>query len=65
MLRCSSDSPFGAARTSSSGAEAFNLLNAVYFDAPTSTVIDAAAGGRVTRTSNQARQIQLGVKYTF
>lgn len=46
-------------------AEAFNLLNAVYFDAPTSTVIDAAAGGRVTRTSNQARQIQLGVKYTF
>jgi len=45
-------------------AEAFNLLNSVYFAAP-NTVIDTAAGGRVTSTSNQARQIQLGVKYTF
>ena len=45
-------------------AEAFNLLNSVYFAAP-NTVVDTAAGGRVTSTSNQARQIQLGVKYTF
>jgi hypothetical protein len=45
-------------------AEAFNLLNSVYFAAP-NTVIDTAAGGRVTSTSNQARQIQLGAKYTF
>jgi hypothetical protein len=34
-------------------AEAFNLLNSVYFAAP-NTVIDTAAGGRVTSTSNQA-----------
>jgi len=40
-------------------AEAFNLLNSVYFAAP-NTVVDTAAGGRVTSTSNQARQIQLG-----
>ena len=45
-------------------AEAFNLLNSVYFAAP-NTVIDTAAGGRVTSTSNQARQIQFGVKYIF
>src|SRR5262245_28955384 len=44
--------------------EAFNLLNSVYFAMP-NTVIDTAAGGRVTSTSNQARQIQLGAKYTF
>jgi hypothetical protein len=44
--------------------EAFNLLNSVYFAAP-NTVVDTAAGGRVTSTSNQARQIQLGAKYTF
>src|SRR5439155_905585 len=41
-------------------AEAFNLLNSVYFNAP-NTQIDTAAGGRVTSTSNQARQIQLGL----
>ena len=51
-------------RTIELRAEAFNLLNAVYFAAP-NTVIDAAAGGRVTSTSNDARQIQLGVKYSF
>ena len=45
-------------------AEAFNLLNSVYFAAP-NTVVDTAAGGRVTSTSNQARQIQLGAKFTF
>jgi len=45
-------------------AEAFNLLNSVYFNAP-NTQIDTAAGGRVTSTSNQARQIQLGLKYVF
>ena len=45
-------------------AEAFNLLNSVYFAAP-NTAIDTAAGGRVTSTSNTARQIQFGLKYNF
>jgi hypothetical protein len=45
-------------------AEAFNLLNSVSFNAP-NTQIDTAAGGRVTGTSNQARQIQFGIKYLF
>jgi hypothetical protein len=51
-------------RTIELRVEAFNLLNSVYFAAP-NTVVDAAAGGRVTSTSNQARQIQLGGKYIF
>ena len=45
-------------------AEAFNLLNSVYFDLP-NTAIDTAAGGRVTATSNSARQLQFGLKYLF
>ena len=45
-------------------AEAFNLLNSVYFAAP-NTAIDTAAGGRVTSTSNAARQLQFGLKYNF
>jgi hypothetical protein len=45
-------------------AEAFNLLNSVYFDRP-NTAIDTAAGGRVTGTSNKARQLQFGLKYLF
>ena len=48
-------------------AEAFNLLNAVYFNAPITqnTRIDTAAGGRVTSTSIPARQIQFALKYIF
>jgi hypothetical protein len=45
-------------------AEAFNLLNSVYFDLP-STAIDTATGGRVTGTSNAARTLQFGLKYLF
>ena len=45
-------------------AEAFNLLNTPYFDLP-NTAIDTAAGGRVTATSNNARQLQFGLKYIF
>jgi len=45
-------------------AEAFNLLNSVYFDNPSSN-IDTATGGRVTGTSNSARQLQFGLKYIF
>ena len=62
--RSSSGSGSPSGRRIELRAEAFNLLNSVYFAAP-NTVIDTAAGGRVTSTSNQARQIQLGVKYTF
>ena len=45
-------------------AEAFNLLNTPYFAEP-NTAIDTAAGGRVTSTSNTARQLQFGLKYIF
>jgi hypothetical protein len=45
-------------------AEAFNLLNSVYFNLP-NTAIDTTAGGRVTSTSNSARQLQFGLKYLF
>jgi hypothetical protein len=45
-------------------AEAFNLLNSVYFGLP-STSIDTATGGRITSTSNAARQLQFGLKYIF
>jgi carboxypeptidase family protein len=45
-------------------AEAFNLLNSVYFDLP-STAIDTATAGRVTQTSNSARTLQFGLKYLF
>ena len=45
-------------------AEAFNLLNSVYFDNP-STAIDTATAGRVTSTSLAARTLQFGLKYLF
>jgi hypothetical protein len=45
-------------------AEAFNLLNSVYFNLP-NTAVDTTAGGRVTSTSNEARTLQFGLKYLF
>jgi len=45
-------------------AEAFNLLNTPYFAEPNSA-IDTASAGRVTSTSNNARQLQFGLKYLF
>ncbi len=45
-------------------AEAFNLLNSVYFGLP-NTAIDTTAGGRVTSTANDARTLQFGLKYLF
>jgi hypothetical protein len=45
-------------------AEAFNLPNTAYFDAP-NTRIDSSSGGKVTSTSNDARQLQFALKYIF
>ena len=45
-------------------AEAFNLLNSVYYSNPNSN-IDTATGGRVTSTSLAARTLQFGLKYLF
>jgi hypothetical protein len=45
-------------------AEAFNLPNNAYFNAPASS-IDSATVGRVTSTSNSPRQMQLAVKVNF
>jgi hypothetical protein len=45
-------------------AEAFNLLNSVYFDLP-AVNIDTATAGRVTATSNPARTMQFGLKFLF
>ena len=45
--------------------EAFNLLNAVYFDLPAAANrnVDTPTGGRITATSLAARQLQFGLKY--
>jgi hypothetical protein len=45
-------------------AEAFNLPNTAYFSAP-NTRIDTSTGGKVTTTSNDARQLQFALKYIF
>jgi hypothetical protein len=44
--------------------EAFNLSNTASFSTP-NTVIDTAAGGRVTSTFGSARRMQLALKYRF
>jgi Carboxypeptidase regulatory-like domain len=54
----------GGSRALEFRAEAFNLLNSVYFDLP-NTAIDTAAGGRITGTSNSARSLQFGLKLIF
>jgi Carboxypeptidase regulatory-like domain len=46
-------------------AEVFNMPNTAYFSAPANTNIDAAAGARVTTTSNGPRQVQFGLKFSF
>ena len=56
--------PVTGSQTLELRAEAFNLLNSVYFDLP-NTAVDTNAGGRVTATSNSARQLQFGLKYLF
>jgi hypothetical protein len=44
--------------------EVFNLPNTPYFAAPNPQV-DVAAGGKVTATQNNPRQMQFGLKYNF
>jgi len=49
-------------------AEAFNVNNSAYFNAPgtgNNAAVDTAAGPRVTSTSNRPRQVQFALKYTF
>jgi hypothetical protein len=45
-------------------AEFFNLTNTPTFAIPTTTV-DTSAGGVVTATVNNPRQIQFGLKLNF
>lgn len=49
--------------------EVFNALNRANFGRPNATVFDSGgrvgSAGRITSTSTPARQVQLGVKYTF
>jgi hypothetical protein len=45
-------------------AEFFNLPNTPSFSAPNAT-IDAAAGGVITNTSNNSRNLQFALKYNF
>jgi hypothetical protein len=54
----------GTGHTLEFRVEAFNLLNSVYFSTPNAQ-IDTATAGKVTSTSNQPRQMQLGWKYLF
>ncbi len=50
-------------------AEGFNVLNRVNFARPSATVFDArgpvGSAGRISSTSTPARQIQLGLRFTF
>ena len=45
-------------------ADAFNILNSVYFGAPGAN-IDAASFGMVTSQANLPRRLQLIVRITF
>jgi hypothetical protein len=51
-------------------AEFFNVLNRANFGLPDSTLFDSrgrllGTAGRITRTVNSARQVQLALRYTF
>ena len=50
--------------TMSFRAEFFNLPNTPSFGAPNAT-IDATAGGQITTTSNNSRNLQFALKYNF
>jgi hypothetical protein len=45
--------------------EDFNVPNSAYFSAPSNTNIDSSAGGQITSTSNNPRQLQFALKYVF
>jgi hypothetical protein len=45
--------------------EAFNVPNSAYFAAPSNTNIGSSAGGQITSTGNNPRQLQFALKYVF
>ena len=46
-------------------AEAFNLTNSVWFNAPASLGVESATFGRITSTLSSAREIQFAIRYDF
>jgi hypothetical protein len=46
-------------------ADAFNIFNHTNFDLPGASLINTATFGDITKTVNDARQLQLGLKYSF
>jgi hypothetical protein len=46
-------------------ADAFNIFNHTDFSAPGASLIVPATFGNITSTANQARQLQLGLKFSF
>ena len=64
IFRCSRGSAVTGSPALEFRAEAFNLLNSVYFDLP-ATNIDTATGRTRHGTSNAARTLQFGLKYIF
>jgi hypothetical protein len=45
--------------------EDFNVTNSAYFSTPSNTNIDSSAGGQITSTSNNPRQLQFALKLVF
>ncbi|HEX5424165.1 MAG TPA: TonB-dependent receptor [Candidatus Acidoferrales bacterium] len=46
-------------------ADAFNIFNHTNFSSPDASLLDPATFGNITSTANDARQLQLGLKYSF
>ncbi|MGH9734081.1 MAG: carboxypeptidase regulatory-like domain-containing protein [Candidatus Acidiferrales bacterium] len=46
-------------------ADAFNLFNHTNFSAPDASMLNPSTFGNITSTANDARQLQLGLKYSF
>jgi Carboxypeptidase regulatory-like domain/TonB dependent receptor len=46
-------------------ADAFNLFNHTDFSAPSALMLNPSTFGDITSTANQARQLQLGLRFSF